>query len=127
MINGAEQPTSPESVYAHPLDELVNDPTGRAPLCDEALFARILEEMVADNAPRLFAIVQEYGVRVDARIAGWGMAFDDHSTIVGTEGNLYIGVSNGGDRTRGFSFGSHIKPRLVWFNADAVTPPEDET
>ncbi|MGH3621740.1 MAG: hypothetical protein ACRDQ5_08115 [Sciscionella sp.] len=127
MVAGAHQPTSPEAVYAHPLDALVNDPSGRAPLCDEARFAEILEGMVADNAPQLFAVVQEYGARVDARIVGWGMAFEDDSAIVDVDGNVHLGVPNIEDRLRGFGFGSHIRPRLVWFNADAATPPDDET
>lgn len=80
MVAGANQPTSQESSYAHPLDALVNDPTGRAPLCDEARFAEILEGMVADNAPRLFAVVQEYGVRggrADRRL-GHGLPRPQH-------------------------------------------------
>lgn len=55
------------------------------------------------------------------------MAFPDHNTIVSTGGDLHIGVPNTEAGLRGFGFGSHIRPRLVWFNADAATPPDDET
>jgi len=47
----------------------IADPARRDPLCDEEVFARVLDRMVADNAPRLFAVVAEYGDRVDVAIA----------------------------------------------------------
>lgn len=53
-------------------------------MCGEEEFARLMSEMVAAEAPRLFALVQEYGDRVDGRIAAWGMAFDDGAEVVGT-------------------------------------------
>jgi hypothetical protein len=40
--------------------------------------------MVAEDVPRLFAVIREYGDRVDARIAAWGMAFADHAKITGS-------------------------------------------
>lgn len=57
--------------HPHPLDAFVADPSGMTPLCDEPMFASIVESTVADESPRLFAIVQEYGERVDCRIAAW--------------------------------------------------------
>jgi hypothetical protein len=107
----------------HPLDALVPDPSGRPPLCDETEFATILEGMVADNAPRVFAVVQEYGDRVDARIAGWGMAFDDHVDVVGG-GATHLGSPSPEDVVRRFRFGTRITSRLVWVNPDAATPTE---
>ncbi|PKW15005.1 hypothetical protein [Saccharopolyspora spinosa] len=38
-------------------------------------FAVVAEDLVADAASSLFAVLQEYGERVDVRIAAWGMAF----------------------------------------------------
>jgi hypothetical protein len=49
--------------HDHPLDAAVPDPSGLTPLCDEPQFAAILDSMVADEAPWLFAVVQEYGER----------------------------------------------------------------
>lgn len=37
---------------------------------------------MADEVPRLFAVVQEYGKRVDGRIAAWGLAFEDCAEVV---------------------------------------------
>lgn len=112
--------------HDHPLDAFVNDPSGRPPLCDEPLFAEITESMVADEAPRVFALVQEYGERVDCRVAGWGMDFGDHAEVVATDRSLRMSLGTPEDAPRLFNFGSHIRARLVWFNPDAVTPDEDD-
>ncbi|MEV0049038.1 hypothetical protein AB0H34_00895 [Saccharopolyspora shandongensis] len=92
-----------------------------SPLCDEAQFGAILEGIVADEAPQLFAVVQEYGDRVDGRIAAWGMAFADHAEVVSVGGGLRMSLSEPESALRGFNFGSHIRARLVWFNPDAAT------
>lgn len=110
----------------HPLDVIVPVPTDLAPLCDEAEFAAILESMVADEAPRLFAIVQEYGERADARIAAWGMAFDDHAEVVSQVSGMRASLRAPEHALRRFNLGSHIRARLVWFNADAVTSAEGD-
>ncbi|MDV6014772.1 hypothetical protein F8178_20150 [Haloechinothrix sp. LS1_15] len=98
-----------------------------SPLCSEELFAEVLEGMVADAAPRVFAIVQEYGDRVDARIAGWGMAFDDRADVVSVDCGLRMSLSAPEQALRGFRVGNRIGARLVWYNPDAATPDwEDE-
>ncbi|MGH3949263.1 MAG: hypothetical protein ACRDSE_09095 [Pseudonocardiaceae bacterium] len=108
--------------YEHPLDALVPDPSGMAPLCDEQQFTTILKNMVADEAPRLFAVVQEYGERVDARIAAWGIAFDDHAEVISIERGLRMSLQTPESALRGFRVGSRIGARLVWFDPEAVTP-----
>ena len=52
------------------------------PLCDPAEFNELMAGMVTDEAPRLFAVIQEVGDREDGWIAAWGMAFDDHVEVV---------------------------------------------
>lgn len=111
----------------HPLDALVRDPSGEPSLCDEAEFAELLDDMVADEAPRLFAVVQEYGDRVDARIAAWGMSFDDHADVIGIDGGLHLGVPSPSRALRAFRVGTHIASRLIWVNTTAdSTPMEDD-
>lgn len=111
----------------HPLDALVRDPSGDPPLCDEPEFAQLVEGMVADEAPRLFAVVQEYGDRVDARIAAWGMSFDDHADVIGIEGELHLGVPSPDRVVRVFGIGTRVASRLVWVNSEAdSTPMEDD-
>lgn len=104
----------------HALHDQVPDPAALPPVCDEHEFAAITERMVADEAPRLFAVVQEYGVRVDAVIAAWGMAFPDHAEIVAHQ--LRMSVRDPESALRMFAVGRHIRARLVWFDPDAATP-----
>jgi hypothetical protein len=61
------------------------------PLCDRAEFDEEMAEMVAEEAPRLFAVVQERGERVDGWIAAWGMAFNDHVEVVRDGGLISFG------------------------------------
>jgi hypothetical protein len=104
----------------HALREYVPDPGALPPACDEHEFAAIMEGMVADEAPRLFAVVQEYGERVDAVIAAWGMAFPDHAEIAAHQ--LRMSVRDPESALRMFDVGSHLRAHLVWFNPDAATP-----
>ncbi len=103
-----------DTTATHPLDTFVPDPTGTPPLCSEEDFADLLEQLVADSAPRMFAVVQEYGERVDGRIAAWGIAFDDHVEVVGTEGGLRMTLESAERVRRALTWGSHITARLVW-------------
>jgi hypothetical protein len=99
----------------------IDDPTSLAPLCDEDVFAKIVDGMVADCAPRLFAIVEEYGVRLDGRIAAWGIEFDGRVEVVGVDGGLSMSAGSAEDAIRAFTFRNHITPRLVWVNPDCAT------
>ncbi|HEX6351366.1 hypothetical protein [Actinophytocola sp.] len=98
----------------HRLDEFAVDHGTLTPACDEPEFAALLETMVADEAPRLFAVIQEYGERVDAVIAAWGVAFDDHAEIVAHR--LRMSVREPANALRMFHVGNHVRARLVWFN-----------
>ncbi|MDQ4034128.1 MAG: hypothetical protein M3332_18545 [Actinomycetota bacterium] len=105
-------------------DALVPDPSGREPLGDEPEFAEILEGMVADFAPRVFAVVQVYGERVDGRIAAWGLAFEDHAAVFGMDGRVPMTSQTPEDALPGFAWGRHITTRLVWVNPAAATPAD---
>lgn len=110
-----------------PADKLVPDPVHISAPCDEARFTSILEQLVADDAPRVFAVVQEYGTRLDAWIAAWGMAFDDHAEVVSVEGDMRMSLQPPNAALLGFhDADEHIHARLVWFNPDAVTPVEND-
>ncbi len=107
------------------LDRYVPDPSGLAPLCDEAQFAAILDRMAANQAPRLFAVVQEYGNRVDGVIAAWGMAFPEYAEIVSVDGGLRLRLNTPENALPAFGYGSHVRARLVWLSPD-VGGPSDE-
>jgi hypothetical protein len=111
--------------HTHPLDAFVPNPCGLTSLCGELEFTAILESMVADEAPRLFAVVQEYGERVDGRIAAWGMAFTDHAEVVAVTRGLRMNLREPENALSKFTIGSHIRARLVWFNPEAATLADD--
>jgi hypothetical protein len=42
--------------------------------------------MVAEYAPRRFAVVEVLGERAYARITSWALDFDDHAEVLGVDG-----------------------------------------
>jgi hypothetical protein len=115
--SNGDQPTPAEGIP---------DPSDMPPLCDEEEFTEVVAEMVADEAPRLFAIVAEFGDRVDAKCAAWGLAFDGHAYVVGVNGSTYYSVVKPEDVLRRFRVGNRVTPRVVWFDPTLVSPPEPE-
>lgn len=104
----------------------VPDPSGLPPLCSEEKFAEMVAGMVADNAPRLFAIVAEYGDRVDAKCAAWGMAFEDCVYAVDVPSNGLHIAQTVESVLRRFRVSAHVTPRLVWANPDTDAPLKTE-
>ncbi|MBC6448073.1 hypothetical protein GPZ80_12935 [Actinokineospora sp. HBU206404] len=70
--------------------------------------------MVAESAPRTFAVVQVFGERLDARIAAWGLAWDGQAEIVGVDGDLRIGVRSPERACRLLAQPHDVSARLVW-------------
>lgn len=89
------------------------NPSDVPPLCDEDEFNELIQEMVADEAPKLFAVVQEYGERVDAHVAGWGMWFGDHVVACNIDGRTMI-MRSVESTMRLFRGGPYDTPRLCW-------------
>ncbi len=106
------------------MDALIPDPSGLSPLCGPEEFTAELESLVADEAPRLFAVVQVYGEWVDGRIAAWGMAFEDHVEIVTVNRGLRMSLQTPDNALRRFTVGRHIRAHLVWLNPDTATPAD---
>ncbi|MGH3887841.1 MAG: hypothetical protein ACRDSZ_14975 [Pseudonocardiaceae bacterium] len=87
-------------------------PVDLEPLCSEQEFAQEVRELVAAEAPQVFALVEEYGERVDGRIVAWGMAFDDCAEVVSVNGGLHMSLASPERAHRAFS--RRRKIRLVW-------------
>jgi hypothetical protein len=88
-----------------------HDHSSAAPVDREPLYS---EEEFADEAPRVFALVEEYGERIDGRIVAWGMTFDDHVEVVSVNGGLHASLPSPERAHRAFSRCRKI--RLVWTN-----------
>ncbi|MGH3695490.1 MAG: hypothetical protein ACRDRX_16140 [Pseudonocardiaceae bacterium] len=98
-------------------------PDTLAPLCDEAEFAELVKELVADEAPRLFAVVQEYGERVDGRIAAWGIAFEECAEVFGVDRSQHLRLPSAERAARAFSRRPQITARVVWVDPEPPTRP----
>ncbi|MGH3867008.1 MAG: hypothetical protein ACRDQ4_12870 [Pseudonocardiaceae bacterium] len=61
-------------------------------LCGEEELAEEVREFVAEEASRVFALVEEYGERVDGWIVAWGLVFDDRVEVIGANGGLRMTV-----------------------------------
>lgn len=57
---------------------------------EEEEFDRLVGELVADQAPRTFALVAERGERSDAKVVGWGMEFDDEVEVISAIGDYRL-------------------------------------
>lgn len=90
------------------------------PWTDEQ-FAVVLRALAMAEAPRRFAIVEEYGEQYDARVAGYGMAFEDRVEVNSVEGGFHLS-SESAERARTLfeissrSMGTR-QTHLVWLDA----------
>lgn len=53
-------------------------------------FTRFAAGLAADDAPRLFALVEEHGERADADVAGYGLAYADRAEFTSLGGGFHI-------------------------------------
>ncbi len=76
--------------------------------------AKDVAEMVADQAPRLFAIVLEYGTGIDARIVAWGMELDEGAYMTTVDGRRQYALADA-EGALGYIRGNpDTTPRLIW-------------
>ncbi|GAA2666084.1 MULTISPECIES: hypothetical protein [Actinosynnema] len=54
-------------------------------------YEALVQGMVTDNAPRVFAVVEEDRDDPCARVAAWGMAFAEHAEVVSVERDYRAG------------------------------------
>jgi hypothetical protein len=94
-------------------------------VCDRAEFDELIDEMVAEDAPRMFAIVQERGDRLDARVAAWGMAFEDYAALVSADGGLQLSLPSAERGALHYNRHAGITARVVWIYPGTPEEPED--
>lgn len=87
---------------------------------EEAEFDRLVGELVADQAPRTFALVAERGERVDAKVVGWGMEFDDEVEVISAVGDYRLRFQSLDGVLR--LLAKRGKIRVVYFPETAVSP-----
>ncbi|MFE2756515.1 hypothetical protein ACFXGA_31410 [Actinosynnema sp. NPDC059335] len=88
-------------------------------------FTRLMRELAVAEAPRLFAIVEEYGEAEDARVAGYGLAYEDRADVNSVEGDFQLHSQSADSARTLFEISSrsagvrHV--HVVWLDEAAVT------
>ncbi|MBB5954155.1 hypothetical protein FHS29_000725 [Saccharothrix tamanrassetensis] len=108
------------------LDEHPQRSAEAKPLCGKEEFAAILRDLVTRDAPRVFAIVEEYRVREDAWIAAWGIDLGDHAEVLCVEGGFRLSTETPETALRLFSLAEDVTPHLVWL-PDQADPAQADT
>lgn len=89
------------------------------PLGSEEEFAQLVDVLVTDNAPRLFALVEECGERADGWIVAWGMQFEDHVEVISIDHGPRLSLTSA---ERAHEIFSHLGAiRLVWCQHGALS------
>ncbi|MFC0114718.1 hypothetical protein [Kibdelosporangium aridum] len=82
-------------------------------------FATDVADMVADHAPRRFAVVLEYGEQVDARIVAWGLELDDGADMATVDGKNQYAMASPESALKYVSARPNTTPHLVWVDGEA--------
>ncbi len=90
------------------------DPASLAPLCGAEEYQELTAGVIEDSRPRLFAVFQDFGDRVDGRVAAWGIAFDDHAEVIGVDGGPRLNLRSPERAVARFTQKPQITARLVW-------------
>lgn len=77
-------------------------------------FMERVGQMVTDQAPRLFAVVIEYGEQVDAEVIGWGMTLDEGAFMVTVDGRNQYALAEPENALRYVRSRTNTTPHLVW-------------
>ena len=88
-------------------------------------FTALLHEAAHEEAPRVFALVEEYGEREEVRVAGYGLAYADRAESNSVEGDFRLN-SECPDSARALYEASGRDVRrvhLVWLSTRA---PDDQ-
>ncbi|MFF9507361.1 hypothetical protein ACF1BU_13940 [Streptomyces sp. NPDC014724] len=98
---------------SRPQDEALEHVSGQ-PLLGEEEFWLLVNGLVAETAPRVFAVVQEYGDHEDGWVAAWGLAFEDRAEVIRVDCGARMSVRSPESALRYFRSTAACVPRVVW-------------
>jgi hypothetical protein len=105
------------------VDEQAAANTTEPPWNAQEFDALVLELAVAE-APRLFAIVEEYGEAEDARVAGYGLAYPDRAEVGSVEGGFRLSSESAESARMVFEISSRSagtrRAHVVWLGETAA-------
>ncbi|CAM3988154.1 hypothetical protein KIPE111705_34805 [Kibdelosporangium persicum] len=87
---------------------------------DGSDFATDVADMIADHAPRVFAVVLEYGDQIDAKIVAWGLALDDGAYMATVDGRNQYAMAVPESALKYVTARPDTTPHLVWVDAGAA-------
>ena len=84
-------------------------------------------EIVHENAPRRFAVVQDWGENMDGRVAAWGLAFPEEIQIIDDAFNVHEVVSSVERAIRRYTRPPYLKAWVHWIDPEPEAKPETES
>jgi hypothetical protein len=80
----------------------------------------LMRQLAADGAPRLFAIVEECEEGYDARVAGYGLAYENRAEVDAVEGGFHLSPESAESARALFEVSSRSagpqRVHLVWLD-----------
>ncbi|MBP2329815.1 hypothetical protein JOF56_010200 [Kibdelosporangium banguiense] len=96
------------------MSQSTDTPNADRGLAGDTEFSALVVEMVADQAPRVFAVVHAYGDCVGAEIVAWGMAFDDGAYVTTVDGCNQYSLQEPENALNYIRGGDDVTVRLLW-------------
>ncbi|WP_433269521.1 hypothetical protein ACQPZF_07205 [Actinosynnema sp. CS-041913] len=87
-------------------------------LFEDSKFAAETQEFVDDQAPRLFAVVQETFDPEDVRIVAWGMTTEKGVEVFPVEGGTHLSLQSAENALIFFRAGGRALPRVMWVGGE---------
>jgi hypothetical protein len=75
-------------------------------------------ELVREDAPRRFAIVQDWGRNYDGRIATWGIAMDGDLYVFDPDYDLFLKIRDLDAVLARYTVDPHLKARIDWVDPE---------
>nr|CEL13518.1 hypothetical protein [Kibdelosporangium sp. MJ126-NF4]CTQ99203.1 hypothetical protein [Kibdelosporangium sp. MJ126-NF4] len=107
----------------HDTDQHTPAPSDPEPLTDD--IDDQLARLVADQAPRLFAVAFEFDGPEEPVIAAWGMDFDDSAYMVTANGNTHFSLATADNALNYVRTGPSATSHLIWTTAKPAPPDTD--
>jgi hypothetical protein len=92
-------------------------------------FTGLMRESAVAEAPRLFAIVEEYGEAEDTRVAGYGLAYADRADVNSVEGDFQLHSESAESARTLFEISSRSagvrRVHVVWLDQTTTVAQQD--
>jgi hypothetical protein len=111
MLTEAECPPEEHAIYWGE-----GDP-GSLPITPER-YEETVQYLVRADAPRRFAIVQDWGTHYDARVAAWGLAMGERTQIIDADVGPRMTVDSIRLALMLYAHAPHVTARVCWIDPE---------